>query len=84
MIEFIIAGTVGGVIGNMIMRSFWFQKWRLLRKLRKCNVSNFAHVSRDGHAYGYDTVPGRVYYDCKHPVIWFGCYPALAGRIFKK
>lgn len=84
MIEVIIAGTVGGVIANMIMRSFWLQKWRLLRKLRKCRISNFARVDRYGFAYGYDTVPGLVYYDCKHPVRYFGYYPALAGGIFKK
>lgn len=84
MIEFIIAVTVGAVIVNMIMRSFWFQKWRLLRKLRKCNFSNFAHVSRDGHAYGYDTVPARVFYDCRQPARYFGRYPALAERLFKK
>lgn len=84
MIEFIIAASIVVIIYNLIRHSFWFQKWRLLRKLRKCDFSNFAHVSRDGHAYGYYTIPGRVYYDCKRPVRYFGCYPALAGRIFKK
>lgn len=84
MIYFIIAVTNGFTIAHMILRSYWFQKWRLLRKLRKCYFSNFAHVSSDGHAYGYDSIPGRVYYDCKRPVRCFGYYPALAGRIFKK
>lgn len=84
MIDFIIAASCTAVITHMILQSAWFQKWRLLRKLRKCDVSNFAHVCSDGHAYGYEALPGRVHYDCKHPVIWFGYYPALAGRIFKK
>lgn len=84
MIEVIIGFTISFTIANLVLRSAWFQKWRLLRKLRKCDISNFAHVNRDGHAYGYDTVPGRVYYDCKRPVRCFGYYPALVGRIFKK
>lgn len=84
MIDFIIAASCTAVVMHMILQSAWFQKWRLLCKLRKCNVSKIAHVGRDGHAYGYDTLPKLVDYDCKQPVIWFGYYPALAGRIFKK
>ena len=84
MIYIIIAVTIGFSIAHMIRHSFWFQKWLLLRKLRKCNFSNFARIDPDGHAYGYDTVPARVFYDCRQPARYFGYYPALAGRIFKK